>query len=119
MKVSKACQKATEYNKLIEGDRIIVRCDNEAFSPDEKVEDPAKENEIGDPVNTYSKSSENETYQKDKREAKPVKYRCKGEGSIGRNTRFSSFASPSCRGKWMRLSNQSKKCKSEPEFIFV
>ncbi len=76
MKVSKACQKTTEYNKMIEGDRIIVWCDNEAFSPDEKVEDPAKENEICDPVNTYSKSRENETYEKDEREAKPVKYRC-------------------------------------------
>jgi hypothetical protein len=55
MKVSKACQKTTKYNKLIEGDRIIVRCDNEAFSPDEK--DPAKENEIGDSVNILTHSS--------------------------------------------------------------
>lgn len=49
----------------------------------------------------------------------PPKFRCRGEGLTGRNTRWSSLASSSCRGKWMRLTvGQPKQC-TDSQYIFV
>lgn len=51
---------------------------------------------------------------------KASKYRCRGEGLTGRNTRWSSLAVPGCRGKWLRLTvGQPKKCSKQSQFIFV
>lgn len=48
-----------------------------------------------------------------------TKFRCKGEGLPGRQTRWSTLALPSCRGKWLRLTlDQPKKC-TESDFIFI
>lgn len=119
MKVTKACSKVPPYDKLVSGDRIAVQCDIEAFSNEEKHDDRQSENEISESYHSYSKNSENETIEKEKRETKTPKYRCKGDGSIGRNTRFQSLADPTCKGKWMRLTNHSRKCRTDPQFIFV
>jgi hypothetical protein len=99
------------------GERVVAKCDLEAFLAHEEKDDDANE------VRNYKdKSLENETIE-DFKHAKPTKskYRCRGEGSTGRNTRFSAMAIPSCHGKWMRLTvGQPKKCSyQDSNFIFV
>lgn len=101
IKASKACHKLPPYDTLIEGDRVVVRCDLEALQHEDSNE------EITD----------NSSLQTDA--PKPAKYRCRGEGLAGRNTRWSALPLPTCHGKWLRLTvGQPKKCKSS-QFIFV
>lgn len=55
--------------------------------------------------------------------------RCEGHGAPGRATRFAALATPSCRGKWLRLTpsyvrpNDSclrqQETDSKAQFIFV
>lgn len=122
IKATKACRKDPVYKQLEVGERVVVKCDLEAFLPnDDKDDDSANE--------VYShkdnKNLENETIE-DFKSVKTTsksksKYRCRGEGSTGRNTRFSAMAIPSCHGKWMRLTvGQPKKCSyQDSQFIFV
>lgn len=129
IKATKACYRDPIYKQLTEGERVVVKCDLEAFLPhdDDKEDKDAvdeRENEV------YSDSSknkylENETVEDFKNvkvnKTKQSKYRCRGEGSTGRNTRFSAMAIPSCHGKWMRLTvGQPKKCTHlDSQFIFI
>lgn len=106
----------------------MVKCDLEAFLPhdDDKDDIDERENEVYNDHNSKNKYLENETVEdfkniKINKTAKQSKYRCRGEGSTGRNTRFSAMAIPSCHGKWMRLTvGQPKKCSyHDSQFIFV
>lgn len=123
-KAAKSCRKDATYNLLKEGDRITVRCDLEAFINDEKIygSNDSMANEVNDSDSPRaSKNSENETIDDKEIYTVKSKYRCRGEGSTGRNTRFSALAVPSCRGKWMRLTvGQPKKCSyDDSQYIFV
>jgi hypothetical protein len=134
IKATKACYKDPIYKQLTEGERVVVKCDLEAFLPhDDKEENVNSENEVyghhhkgGD----NAKNLENETVEdgfKSQASGKVSKtknnnrFRCRGEGSTGRNTRFNAMAIPSCHGKWMRLTvGQPKKCSyHDSQFIFV
>uniref|UniRef100_A0A182MRL8 Uncharacterized protein n=1 Tax=Anopheles culicifacies TaxID=139723 RepID=A0A182MRL8_9DIPT len=103
IKATKACHKDNTYRGLAEGERVIVRCDLEALHEDKTVD-------------TLSSNSV-----QDDEEPDTPKYRCRGDGLTGRNTRFTTLAMPACRGKWMRLTvGQPKKCpSSDAQFIFV
>lgn len=46
-------------------------------------------------------------------------FHCRGEGLPGRTTRWTALASPSCRGKWLRLTLDTPKKCSHPQFAFV
>lgn len=122
IKATKACRKDPVYKQLEVGDRVAVKCDLEAFLPHEDKDDNSA-NEVNS--RTEQNNLENETiedYKHIKATSKSKsKYRCRGEGSTGRNTRFSAMAIPSCHGKWMRLTvGQPKKCThEESQFIFV
>ncbi|XP_058066713.1 somatomedin-B and thrombospondin type-1 domain-containing protein [Anopheles bellator] len=104
IKATKACHKDTTYRGLAEGERVIVRCDLEALHEDKSVDTLAS----------------NSVQDEDEPEDTP-KYRCRGDGLTGRNTRFTTLAMPACRGKWMRLTvGQPKKCpSSDAQFIFI
>lgn len=123
IKATKACRKDPVYKQLEVGERVAVKCDLEAFLPhDDKDDISASDNEV---YSRNDKNLENETIE-DYKNVKPAsksksKYRCRGEGSTGRNTRFSAMAIPSCHGKWMRLTvGQPKKCSyQDSQFIFV
>lgn len=143
IKATKACRKDPVYKQLEVGDRVIAKCDLEAFLPHEEKDDNST-NEVYSHSN--NENLENETIE-DFKHIKATsktksKYRCRGEGSTGRNTRFSAMAIPSCHGmyffqsrlsklitfcnfrssgKWMRLTvGQPKKCSyQESQFIFV
>ncbi|XP_055299240.1 somatomedin-B and thrombospondin type-1 domain-containing protein [Sitodiplosis mosellana] len=98
IKAAKACHKLPPYNKLTEGDRVVIRCDLEALQKDTEPE------EITDNSSIHEDSPS---------------FRCRGEGLPGRNTRWSALAAPSCRGKWLRLTvGQPKKC-TDSQFIFI
>lgn len=122
IKATKACRKDPVYKQLEVGERVTVKCDLEAFLPhDEKIDNSTNEAHS----QKDNKSLENETIE-DYKNVKTTnkhknKYRCRGEGSTGRNTRFSAMAIPSCHGKWMRLTvGQPKKCSYQnSQFIFV
>ncbi|XP_050080820.1 somatomedin-B and thrombospondin type-1 domain-containing protein [Anopheles maculipalpis] len=103
IKATKACHKDNTYRGLAEGERVIVRCDLEALHEDKTVD-------------TLSSNSV-----QDDEEPDTPKYRCRGDGLTGRNTRFTTLAMPACRGKWMRLTvGQPKKCPTnDAQFIFV
>ncbi|XP_055700332.1 somatomedin-B and thrombospondin type-1 domain-containing protein [Phlebotomus papatasi] len=102
LKASKACHKLPPYDKLLEGDRVVVRCDLEALQRD----------------TVLPTESSNSVLDEDQK-PKQGKFRCRGEGMPGRNTRWSALAAPSCHGKWLRLTlDQPKKC-TESQFIFV
>lgn len=96
----------------------MVKCDLEAFQLHEEKDDDS----INDIRSHKDKSLENETIE-DYKNVKQTKskYRCRGEGSTGRNTRYSAMAIPSCHGKWIRLTvGQPKKCSHlDAHFIFV
>jgi hypothetical protein len=118
-----------------------VKCDLEAFLPhdDKDDESNSSENEVYSRNNSKNYRNnknnvnlENETVEDFKQQNKyssnnnniskqKSKFRCRGEGSTGRNTRFSAMAIPSCHGKWMRLTvGQPKKCSyHDSQFIFV
>jgi hypothetical protein len=121
IKATKACRKDPIYKQLEVGERVITKCDLEAFQAHEEKDDEST-NEIH---SHKDKNLENETiedYKNIKSTSKSKsKYRCRGEGSTGRNTRFSAMAIPSCHGKWMRLTvGQPKKCSyQDSQFIFV
>jgi hypothetical protein len=123
IKATKACFKDPVYKKLSEGERVVVKCDLEAFllHNDDK-DDNHSENDVFS--NSGNKNLENETVEdlKNVKVSKQrSKYRCRGEGSTGRNTRFSAMAIPSCHGKWMRLTvGQPKKCSyHDSQYVFV
>jgi hypothetical protein len=113
IKATKACRKDPSYKLLEIGDRITVKCDLEAFITQNEREDDINENEI-------EREEDNETIN-DHRTSKKSKFRCKGEGATGRNTRFQAMAIPACHGKWMRLSlGQPKRCSHhDAQYIFV
>lgn len=122
IKATKACRKDPTYKHLEMGERVVVKCDLEAFLPNEEKDDNST-NEVQS--HSEHNNLENETIEDYKHlkvvsKSKP-KYRCRGEGSTGRNTRFSAMATPSCHGKWMRLTvGQPKKCSyQDAHFIFV
>ncbi|KAG5673057.1 hypothetical protein PVAND_003134 [Polypedilum vanderplanki] len=130
IKATKACYKDPIYKQLAEGERVVVKCDLEAFLPhDDKEDNNYSENEFYSHRKGDNKNLENETVEdtfKSQMSSNKVsksknKYRCRGEGSTGRNTRFSAMAIPSCHGKWMRLTvGQPKKCTHhDSQFIFV
>lgn len=123
IKATKACHKDPTYKHLEMGERVVVKCDLEAFLPNEEKDDNST-NEIHS--HSGHNNLENETiedYNKHLKAASKTKskYRCRGEGSTGRNTRFSAMAIPSCHGKWMRLTvGQPKKCSyQDAHYIFV
>lgn len=128
IKATKACYKDPIYKQLTEGERVVVKCDLEAFLPHDDKEDNSSENEVYSHRTAENNNLENETaedYKSQQASSKvnkmKSKYRCRGEGSTGRNTRFSAMAIPSCHGKWMRLTvSQPKKCTyHDSQFIFV
>lgn len=80
------------------GDRVTIRCDLEALQKDPEPTEITDNSSIHDDE---------------------PKFRCRGEGLAGRNTRWTSLAAPSCRGKWLRLTvGQPKQC-TDSQFIFV
>lgn len=139
LKVSKACHKLPLYSSLAIGDRVSIRCDLEAL---QKQDGQGGESDTTDTEgdrgsvaeDTYgmrvapdpSKNSvldyqDDEGYARDSSTKKRLapKFRCRGEGAPGRNSRFGALAAPSCHGKWVRLSlDRPSKCK-EFQFIFV
>lgn len=123
IKATKACRKDPVYKQLEVGERVSVKCDLEAFLPHDDKDNNLANNEVNS--RTEQNNLENETiedYKHIKATSKTKsKYRCRGEGSTGRNTRFSAMAIPSCHGKWMRLTvGQPKKCThEESQYIFV
>jgi hypothetical protein len=128
IKATKACYKDPVYKQLTEGERVVVKCDLEAFlSHEDDINDnnDERENEVYERHSSKNKYLENETIEDYKsvkvNKKQQSKYRCRGEGSTGRNTRFSAMAIPSCHGKWMRLTvGQPKKCSyHDSQFIFV
>lgn len=122
IKATKACRKDPVYKQLEVGERVIAKCDLEAFLPHEEKDDNST-NEVYSHSNNDNLENETiEDYKNIKATSKTKsRYRCRGEGSTGRNTRFSAMAIPSCHGKWMRLTvGQPKKCSyHESQFIFV
>lgn len=130
--MSKACHKLPMYNSLAVGDRVSIRCDLEAL----KKDNPSAEDETtGDNEDSFGGGMGTEDpaknsvldYQDDagytakdavKKRPNP-KFRCRGEGAPGRNSRFGALASPSCHGKWVRLSLERPTKCSEFQFIFV
>lgn len=131
IKATKACYKDPIYKQLSEGERVVVKCDLEAFLLHDDKDDSTDSND------TYShhhhssdkKYLENETIE-DLKNVKDTsssssktksKYRCRGEGLTGTTTRFSAMAIPSCHGKWVRLTlKQPKRCSyHDSQFIFV
>lgn len=90
IKSSKACKKDPVYKQLEPGVRVVVKCDLEAFLPHEDKDDSAA-NEVFSSAHDR-KLLENETieeFKQDQAANKPKpRYRCRGEGSVGRNTRF-------------------------------
>ncbi|XP_073835199.1 somatomedin B and thrombospondin type 1 domain containing protein vexed [Musca autumnalis] len=200
LRSSKACHKLPPYNLLIEGDRIVVRCDMEAYIPDfmtmdemnstahnlngpstkhhnnnpsykQKYEIPntsaimdedetdmdaeSDENMIEDSSSSSSNSEEEEHDEYDTASLTqksaaatssstnpstiktttttttttttispypPLQIRqfhCRGEGLPGRTTRWTALAAPSCRGKWLRLTLDTPKKCTHPQFAFV
>ncbi|XP_058837380.1 somatomedin-B and thrombospondin type-1 domain-containing protein [Topomyia yanbarensis] len=115
IKATKACHKDKTYSALAEGDRVTVRCDLEALHEEKSV---TLEPEISN--NSIQEEDDNDGGSRQTVDKKP-KFRCRGEGTTGRSTQFTSLALPSCRGKWMRVtSKQVKKCSAaDAEFIFV
>lgn len=81
------------------GDRIIARCDVEAFRNGTEQDEIDKNSSLqagGTPS-----------------------YRCRGDGVSGMNSRWRALTEPLCRGKWLRLTvGQPKKCINS-HFIFV
>ncbi|CAG9809546.1 unnamed protein product [Chironomus riparius] len=123
IKATKACHKDPMYKQLIEGERVIIKCDLEAFLLHEEKED-LSDNETYSHHTKERKHLENETVEDLKNikvSKSKSKYRCRGEGLTGTTTRFSAMAIPSCHGKWVRLTlKQPKKCSyHESQFIFV
>lgn len=129
LKVSKACHKLPMYNLLAVGDRVTIRCDLEALHKDSHSSENETANagtEDGPYITDDEDPSKNSVldYQDDAGYAretvkKQQKFRCRGEGAPGRNSRFGALASPSCHGKWVRLSlDRPRKCQ-EFQFIFV
>lgn len=124
IKATKACRKDPVYKQLEVGERVVIKCDLEAFLPHDDKEDNSTTNEVFSHTQD-NKNLENETIEDFKHikatSKSKSKYRCRGEGSTGRNTRFSAMAIPSCHGKWMRLTvGQPKKCSyQDSQFIFV
>ena len=133
LKVSKACHKLPMYNSLAVGDRVTIRCDLEALnkessSSENEAEGVGKEEkfpriiEDEDPAkNSVLDYQDDAGYpSKEALKKRPIpKFRCRGEGAPGRNSRFGALASPSCHGKWVRLSlDRPTKC-SDFQFIFV
>lgn len=90
IKSSKACKKDPVYKQLEPGVRVVVKCDLEAFLPHEDKDDSSA-NEVFSNVHDR-KLLENETIEELKQDQAASKsknkYRCRGEGSVGRNTRF-------------------------------
>lgn len=90
IKSSKACKKDPVYKQLEPGARVVVKCDLEAFLPHEDKYDSSA-NEVFSNVQdrTLLENETIEEFQQDQAtsKAKP-RYRCRGEGSVGRNTRF-------------------------------
>lgn len=124
IKATKACRKDPVYKQLEVGERVVAKCDLEAFLPHEEKDDNST-NEVLNHTENRDKNLENETIEDFKHikatSKSKSKYRCRGEGSTGRNTRFSAMAIPSCHGKWLRLTvGQPKKCSyQDSQFIFV
>lgn len=123
IKATKACHKDPIYKQLIEGERVIIKCDLEAFLLHDEKED-LSDNETNSYHTNERKNLENETVEDLKNikvSKSKSKYRCRGEGLTGTTTRFSAMAIPSCHGKWVRLTlKQPKKCSyHESQFIFV
>lgn len=120
IKATKACRKDSVYKQLEVGERVVVKCDLEAFLPHDERDD-SSENDVYSSKDV--KNLENETILGFKRTkaSNKTSYRCRGEGSTGRNTRFSAMATPSCHGKWTRLTvGEPKKCThDDSQFIFV
>lgn len=149
LKASKACHKLPPYNKLLVGDRVSVRCDLEALQREgghasnhsiakasahgvEEVEvedgghfvatpEPPSKNSVLDYEDNVGAGGPG-LKSNVKRQAVAStgsRFRCRGEGATGRNTRFGAFAAPSCHGKWIRLSlDKPKKC-TDFHFVFV
>lgn len=130
--MSKACHKLPLYNSLAIGDRVSIRCDLEALQKDSPGVD-SDVTDAGETEDTYglgmpldpSKNSvldyqDDEGYTRESLKKRlNTKFRCRGEGAPGRNSRFGALAAPSCHGKWVRLSlDRPSKCK-EFQFIFV
>lgn len=130
LKVSKACHKLPMYTTLAVGDRVTIRCDLEALKKDGSstetkgagddtmfygvgTEDPLKNS-----VLDYQDDAGYTTKEAVKKRPIP-KFRCRGEGAPGRNSRFGALASPACHGKWVRLSLERPTKCSEFQFIFV
>lgn len=125
IKATKACRKDPQYKLLEIGDRITVKCDLEAFvTQNEKDDDNSTYNNYGYRDNEVDREEDNETID-DRRSPrnsnKKSKFRCKGEGATGKNTRFSALGVPTCHGKWMRLTvSQPKRCTHhDAQYIFV
>ncbi|EAT48818.1 AAEL000192-PA [Aedes aegypti] len=140
MKVTKQCHKDPNYKTLLEGDRIVVHCDlRPSSSPNgTSTEQDPHENSIPDESNEENDDDDDDdengntniddydrSFQKHPRSRKApqrtIPDRCLGEGFTGRNTRFASLVTPTCHGKWLRLTGVvPKKCSSsEAQFIFV
>lgn len=122
------------YNSLAVGDRVSIRCDLEALQKDSHSSENKTSNR-GDVTDddTLDSVSNNDPsknsvldYQDDAgyanestKKRTTSKFRCRGEGAPGRNSRFGALASPSCHGKWLRLTlDRPKKC-SDFQFIFI
>ena len=122
--MSKACHKMPLYNSLAVGDRVTIRCDLEALQKDNQsseneTQTAAEAVDDEDPFkNSVLDYQDDAGYTKDlAKKRSPPKFRCRGEGAPGRNSRFGALASPSCHGKWVRLSlDRPKKC---PDFQFI
>lgn len=124
--MSKACHKLPMYNALAVGDRVSIRCDLEALKKDSLSAESEKEEDTfvaaaEDPAkNSVLDYQDDEGYTKEAVKKRPIpKFRCRGEGAPGRNSRFGALASPSCHGKWVRLSLERPTKCSEFQFIFV
>ncbi|XP_061402667.1 uncharacterized protein DDB_G0271670, partial [Musca vetustissima] len=182
LRSSKACHKLPPYNLLIEGDRIVVRCDMEAYIPDFMPMDemvnttsttstskhnnnPSEETDMDadsdeNMIEDTSSSSSNSDEEHDEYDTASLtqkssassnaspststtithssssastttttlspypplqirQFHCRGEGLPGRTTRWSALAAPSCRGKWLRLTLDTPKKCTHPQFAFV
>jgi len=140
MKATKACRKDPIYKQLAIGERVVVRCDLEAFMHDNSNSSSSSssnnsndddDNSVNDVYSRRERHDnlENETIEDYKNMNKAnssnkakSRYRCKGEGAPGHHTRFSAMAIPSCHGKWIRLTlKEPKKCSThhDSQFIFV
>ncbi|XP_029724201.2 uncharacterized protein LOC109405215 [Aedes albopictus] len=149
MKVTKQCHKDPNYKTLLEGDRIVVHCDlgpsstpnsttterdsyeknsitdvsNEDVDDDNDDDDDDDDENGNAHIDDYDRSFQKHPSISSSRKApqRTVPGRCLGEGFTGRNTRFASLVTPTCHGKWLRLTGAvPKKCSSgEAQFIFV